>query len=122
MKFVFMRTCTGLKVHYDMIIPKHDATNTSDKAPCILTLDIKRRRIDTLSVRQWAEIAQSVLRLATGWMVRGSNLGGGATFSAPNRNGFGADAGFCTVSKGSVSQEQSGRSVAFTTHSIQRRG
>jgi len=79
-KFMFMRTYTGLKVHYDMLIPKHNATNTADKAPCFLTLGIRRRRIDTLSVRQWPEIAQSVLRLAKEWMVRESNVGGGRYF------------------------------------------
>jgi len=63
-----------------MLIPKHNATNTADKAPCFLTLGIRRRRIDTLSVRQWPEIAQSVLRLAKEWMVRESNVGGGRYF------------------------------------------
>ena len=29
---------------------------------------------------EWAEIAQSVQRLATGWTVRGSNPGGGLDF------------------------------------------
>jgi len=35
---MFMRTCVGLNVHYDMIIPKYNATNTLDKVPCILNL------------------------------------------------------------------------------------
>jgi hypothetical protein len=35
----------------------------------------------------WAGIAQSVQRLATGWMVRGSNPGGGEIFSTrPDRS------------------------------------
>jgi hypothetical protein len=76
-------------MHYDMIIPKHNATNTLDKAPCILNLGIGRRQIDTLSVRQWAEIVHSVLRLATGWMIRGSNLGGGRHFPRPTIKGLG---------------------------------
>ena len=34
----------------------------------------------------WAEIAQSVWRLATGWTVRGSNPGGGEIFrTCPDR-------------------------------------
>jgi len=44
-----------------------------------------------LSLRLWAEMAQSVLRLAMGLKVRGSNLGGGARFSAPFQTGPGSN-------------------------------
>jgi hypothetical protein len=37
----------------------------------------------------WAEMAQSVQRLATGWLVRGLNAGG-VRFSAPIQTGSGA--------------------------------
>ena len=37
-------------------------------------------------INLWAGIAQSVLRLATGWTVRGSNPGGGEIFrTSPDR-------------------------------------
>jgi hypothetical protein len=34
----------------------------------------------TLMLNMWVGRAQSVLRLATGWTVRGSNLGGGEIY------------------------------------------
>ena len=48
---------------------------------------------------QWtcAGIAQSVQRLTTDWTVRGSNLGGGARFSAPVRTGPGAHSSSYTM-------------------------
>ena len=48
-----------------------------------------------------AGIAQSVERLATGWTVRGSNLGGGARFSAPVQTGPGAHPASYTMGTGS---------------------
>ena len=39
-----------------------------------------------VSKHTWAGIAQLVQRLATGWMVRGSNFGGGVIFrTRPDR-------------------------------------
>jgi hypothetical protein len=41
---------------------------------------------DALTVGLWAEIAQSVQQLATGWTVRGSNPGGDGIFcTCPDR-------------------------------------
>jgi hypothetical protein len=49
-----------------------------------------------------AGVAQSVWRLAAGWMVRGSNPGGGgARFSAPVQTGPGAHPASCTMGTGS---------------------
>ena len=48
----------------------------------------------------WAGIAQSFQRLATGWTVRGSNLGGGG-FSAPVQTGPGPHPASYTMCTGS---------------------
>ena len=45
-------------------------------------------------------MAQSVLRLATGWKVRGSNPGGGARFPAPIQTGSEAHPVSCTMGTG----------------------
>ena len=60
-------------------------------------------------------MAQSVLQLATGWKVRGSNTGGGETFRTyPDRlRGHPAS---CTMGTGSFPGGKSGRGVALTTH------
>jgi len=48
-------------------------------------------KIHKIYVSFWAAIAQSVQRLLTGWMVRGSNPGGGrARYSAPVQTGSAA--------------------------------
>ena len=50
----------------------------------------------------WAGIAQSVLRLATGWKVRFSNPGwGGWDFLHPSRPPLGAHSASCTMGTGS---------------------
>ena len=41
-------------------------------------------------VQSGAGIAQSVWRLATGWVVRGSNPGGGRNFPHPSRPSLGS--------------------------------
>ena len=51
--------------------------------------------------RTGATTAQSVLRLATGWTVRGSNPGGGARFSAPVQTGPEAHPASYTMGTGS---------------------
>ena len=48
-----------------------------------------------------AGIAQSVLRHATGWTVRGSNPGGGVRFSASVQTDPGAHPASCTMGTGS---------------------
>ena len=70
-----------------------------------------------LNLDLWVAKAQSVLRLATGWTVRGSNPGGGgARFSAPVQTGPGAHPASCTISTG-LFPWVNGRGVALTTHS-----
>ena len=59
--------------------------------------------------RSWHEIA-------TGWMVRGSNPGGRARFSASVQTGPGTHLASYTEGTGSVSRGYSGRGVALTTH------
>jgi hypothetical protein len=58
-------------------------------------------------------VAQSVYRLATGLMVRGSNPGGGR-FSAPVQTGPGAHLASCTRGTGSFPGVESGRGVTLT--------
>jgi len=45
-------------------------------------------------------VAQSVKRLAAGWMVRGSNPGVGVKFSASVQTGPGAHPASCTMGTG----------------------
>ena len=64
----------------------------------------------------WTGIAQSISRLATGWAVRGSNLGGGEILSTRPDLPYYHPA-FCTMGTGSLSRGSSGRDVPLTTHS-----
>ena len=50
----------------------------------------------------WTGMAQSVLRLATGRTVRGSETGRGARFSAPFQTGPWANPTYCTMGNGSL--------------------
>ena len=61
-----------------------------------------------------AEMAQSVLRLATGWNVRGSNPDGGEIFHT-FQAGHGAHPASYMMATGSF-LGQSGRGVTLTTH------
>ena len=63
-------------------------------------------------------VAQSVQLVATGWMVRGSNPGGGARFSAPIQTGPGAQPASCTMGTGSFPGVKSGRGVTLTPHPL----
>ena len=51
-------------------------------------------------------------------MVRGSNPGGGARFSAPVQAGPGAHPAFCTMGSGSFPGIRSGRGVTLTPHPL----
>jgi hypothetical protein len=51
---------------------------------------------------QWAAIVQSVERLATGWTVRGSSLGGVQDFPAPVQTDPGAYRAYYTMGTGSL--------------------
>jgi hypothetical protein len=62
-------------------------------------------------------VAQSALRLATDWTVRGSNPGG-ARFSAPVHTGPGAHPASCTMGTGSFPEVESGRGVTLTSHPL----
>ena len=67
------------------------------------------------SPRAW--LAQSVQRLATGWVVLGSNpVTEGARFSAPVQTGPGAHPASCTIGTGSFPGVKSGRGVTLTPH------
>jgi hypothetical protein len=63
----------------------------------------------------WARIAKSVWRLATSWMVRGSNPGEGENFCNRSDRPWLHPASY-TMDIGSHSQGQSGQDVALTTH------
>ena len=65
---------------------------------------------------------QSVQRLATAWMVRESNPGGGKRFFAPVQTGPGVHPASCTTGTGSFPGVQSGRGVTLTPHPFQCRG
>jgi hypothetical protein len=69
----------------------------------------------------WAEIPQSVYRLAMGWAVRGSNPGGGR-YSAPVLTDPGAHLGSYTMDTGSFPMVKwPGRGVNHThTHTYCR--
>ena len=66
---------------------------------------------------KWAGVAQSVLRLATGWTVRISNPGG-ARFSAPVQTGSAAHPASCTMGTGSFPGVKNGWVVTLTPHSL----
>ena len=61
-------------------------------------------------------VAQPVLRLNTGWTVRGSNPGE-ARFSAV-QTGPGAHPASCTMGTGSFSGIENGRGVTLTPHPL----
>ena len=63
-------------------------------------------------------VAQSVYRLTTCWTVRGSNLGGGARFSAPVQTGPGTHPASCTMGTDSFPGVKSGRVVTLTSHPL----
>jgi hypothetical protein len=56
--------------------------------------------------------------MATGWTVRGSNLGVGEIY-APVQTGPGAHPVSCTMGTGSFPGVESGRGVTLTPHSLQ---
>jgi len=62
-------------------------------------------------------VAQSVLRLATGWTVQGSNPSGGR-FSAPVQTGPGAHPASCAIGTGSFPGVKIGRGVTLNTHPL----
>ena len=69
--------------------------------PCFKEqLTIKIKLNSRIQINLWAGIAQPVQRLATGWKVRGSNLGG-ERFSAPVQAGPVAYPASCTMGTGS---------------------
>jgi len=71
--------------------------------------------------RIWAEIAQSVQRLATDWTVRESNPAGGARFSASVQTGPGAHPASYTVGTGSFpGVKRPGRGVHHPPHLVPR--
>ena len=63
-------------------------------------------------------VAQSVLRLATGWTVRGSNPGWGARFSAPVQTGPGNHPFSCTMGTVSFPGVKYGRGVTLIPHPL----
>jgi len=58
------------------------------------------------SVKAWAHV-----EVTTGWTVRGSNPGGGATLYAPVQTGPGAHPASCTMGTGSYPGVKSGRGM-----------
>jgi hypothetical protein len=62
---------------------------------------LRRGSIRSSTETTVGRVAQSVWRLATGWMVRGSNPRWGVRFSAPFQTGPGAHPAFCTMGTGS---------------------
>jgi hypothetical protein len=67
----------------------------------ILSAPLTLLQVLALPTMTWAWIAQPVLRLATGWTVRGSNPDGGMIFSAPVQTGPEAHPAFYTMGTGS---------------------
>jgi hypothetical protein len=62
-------------------------------------------------------VARSVLRMTTGWPVRGSNPGG-ARFSAPVQTGPGSHPASCTMGICSFPGVESGLEVTLTPHPL----
>ena len=62
-------------------------------------------------------VAQSVQRLATGWMS-GDRIPVGARISARVQNGPGAHPASCTMGTGSFPEVKSGRGVTLTPHPL----
>ena len=65
-------------------------------------------------------VAQTVQRLATGWIVRGSKkkIPVGARFFTPVQTGPGAHPASCTMGTGSLPGVKSGRGVTLTRHPL----
>ena len=78
------------------IIQHGDIQSNTQHIFCISQLHVSA----TSTYPSWAEIAQSVQRLATSWDVRGSNPLWGARFSAPVQTGPCGHPASCTVGNG----------------------